>query len=156
MKTCSRCGIEKDVMDFQVRKASRDGLTASCKSCLSEYDKLRANNPDRVKARAEYAKTDAGREASRRASRKFYAEHKESALNSKAKWAEKNPKKRKVHGIVAYAIRTGYLVKHPCIICGDKESHAHHCDYDKPLDVMWLCSMHHGEWHSKNGEGKNG
>lgn len=39
----------------------------------------------------------------------------------------------------------------PCEVCGsDYRIHRHHPDYDKPLEVMFLCSKHHQEWHSKN------
>jgi hypothetical protein len=41
MKPCSRCGVTKPLTEFQVRRASRDGLTASCKLCLRAYDSSR-------------------------------------------------------------------------------------------------------------------
>ncbi len=41
MKTCSRCGVAKPLTEFQVRRASPDGLTASCKACLRAYDRSR-------------------------------------------------------------------------------------------------------------------
>jgi hypothetical protein len=41
------------------------------------------------------------------------------------------------------AIRKGILTKKPCLVCGKAEVHAHHPDYSKPLDVLWLCRKHH-------------
>lgn len=67
----------------------------------------------------------------------------------------RNPKKYSAHSKVAYAIKIGTLVKQPCEVCGCENTHAHHCDYDKPLDVMWLCPEHHHDWHRLNGEGLN-
>ena len=44
-----------------------------------------------------------------------------------------------------------YLPLQPCEVCGvDKNIHRHHPDYDKPLEVMYLCPLHHARWHSKN------
>lgn len=139
-KTCTRCGEEKQTALFQKRKASKDGLTASCKACLSEYDKSRANLPHRVEARKAYAKTESGIKAGNKARRK---------------WIERNPIKRSAHILVGNAIRDGRLKRMPCEICGDGKSHGHHDDYAKPLDVRWLCDKHHNEWHAENGEGAN-
>jgi hypothetical protein len=41
MKSCSRCRVVKPLTEFQVRKASPDGLTAACKTCLRVYDRQR-------------------------------------------------------------------------------------------------------------------
>lgn len=47
-------------------------------------------------------------------------------------------------------INKGKIVKLPCQVCGNIEVEAHHPDYSKPLDVKWLCIMHHrmehGTW----------
>jgi hypothetical protein len=44
----------------------------------------------------------------------------------------------------------------PCEVCRTTEKiHAHHDDYAKPLNVRWLCSAHHSQWHAKNGEALN-
>lgn len=45
------------------------------------------------------------------------------------------------------AVRDGVLEKQPCAICGSASSEAHHEDYDKPLDVIWLCRAHHAQTH---------
>ena len=59
--------------------------------------------------------------------------------------------------MVNYAIRSKKLFKEPCEVCGtDKNIHAHHDDYLKPLNVRWLCAVHHKQWHDKNGEALNG
>jgi hypothetical protein len=47
---------------------------------------------------------------------------------------------------VQRAIKNGLLIKQPCLICGE-DSESHHPDYSRPLDVIWLCRMHHRETH---------
>lgn len=44
-------------------------------------------------------------------------------------------------------LRRGKLSKKPCEICGNEESEMHHEDYDKPLDVIWLCVRCHSAIH---------
>lgn len=48
---------------------------------------------------------------------------------------------------VQHAVRTGKLKKTPCEVCGKTRVHAHHRDYDRPLEVQWLCTIYHGEAH---------
>lgn len=139
-KTCTSCKMEKTTNHFQVRRASKDGLTSRCKACLSIYDKSRANNPNRVKARIKYSKTERGKEAARKA---------------KKKYSEKHVVKRAAHIMTGNAIRDGKIKKGKCEICGSVHVNAHHDDYSKPLDVRWLCPKHHKQWHLENGEGMN-
>lgn len=56
------------------------------------------------------------------------------------------------------AVERGIVVrKHQCEECGDTgvfedgrtAIQAHHPDYNKPLEVMWLCQPCHYEWHKK-------
>ncbi|KKM14635.1 hypothetical protein LCGC14_1704220 [marine sediment metagenome] len=141
MKHCNTCDTSKQNDDFHKRAASIDGLAARCKSCQSEYDKTRANKPHRIMARREYARTEAGKQA---------------ATKAKVSYIQRNPTKRQAHNQVANALRDGRLEKQPCEVCGEKEVHAHHDDYAKPLDVRWLCNKHHNEWHRIHGEAANG
>lgn len=147
---CKGCGSDKDPSLFYSSNKSK------CKECVKtavkknrvdnidhyrEFDRNRANDPDRVAARLDYQKTDAGKAAGAKA---------------KKKYIELNPKKRSVHVKVGNAIRDGYLIKQNCEVCQtDKMIVAHHCDYDKPYEIMWLCAQHHSDWHAENGEALN-
>lgn len=48
---------------------------------------------------------------------------------------------------VRNALRRGQLVRLPCK-CGNMKSEAHHHDYSKPLEVMWVCKSCHRELHA--------
>jgi hypothetical protein len=114
MKACTRCALVKPDTDFQVRKASKDGLTASCKECLRVYDRRRGFH-----GRREYA----------------------------AEYRAKHPDRRKAHIALNNALRDGRITALPCLICG-AEAQAHHTHYDAPLDVVWLCPVHHKQAHA--------
>ncbi len=45
--------------------------------------------------------------------------------------------------IYSEAIRKGQLVRKPCVVCGKIKVDGHHSDYAKPLDVVWVCRLHH-------------
>ena len=68
---------------------------------------------------------------------------------SNAKWQAKNRDKYIAHKRVETAIKSGRLSPKPCERCGEtKAVHAHHDDdYSKPLEVIWLCAIHHRERH---------
>ena len=65
---------------------------------------------------------------------------------------------QKTWNITEKAIKRGRLIPKPCEVCGltgtmkDGRNliQAHHDDYNKPLDVRWLCQEHHHEWHKNN------
>jgi hypothetical protein len=37
----------------------------------------------------------------------------------------------------------GLLTRKPCTVCGAVPAEGHHTDYDRPLDVVYLCVRHH-------------
>lgn len=60
----------------------------------------------------------------------------------------KNRHKTRAHGLVKKALASGELIRQPCERCGATEwVEAHHEDYSKPLDVVWLCSSCHKQRH---------
>ena len=86
----------------------------------------------------------------RAASDSYQRRNPERIAAHKAEWEARNPEKRKAHHAVNNAVRDGRLVKLPCEKCGStKRVHGHHDDYSKPLEVRWLCPLHHGELRRK-------
>ena len=135
IKKCTCCGETKPLAEYQKRAMSKDGVTASCKSCLSKRDANRFKNDPRVKDRHRvYQSTEAG---------------KESANRSRKKWLGENPEKRAAHVILGNRIRDGKITKpESCEKCGASgRIEGHHHDYSKPLDVTWLCRMCHVAQH---------
>lgn len=102
--------------------------------------------------------------------KEYYAQNKEAILERQKKWDRKHiaahrkaqRRYQAIHKVeiskkygqasdyVRKAIKQGSLRKKFCEICGEQKVEAHHCDYNKPLDVMWLCKKHHAEWHRNN------
>ena len=59
-------------------------------------------------------------------------------------------KEHKVRVQTGQAIRTGKVQRQPCEIRNCKaRAEAHHEDYNKPLDVRWLCAKHHDHRHAE-------
>lgn len=59
-------------------------------------------------------------------------------------------KRLRAWNAVHAAIARGELKRGPCEICGEERTDAHHDDYDKPLDVRWLCARHHRRAHRES------
>lgn len=45
-------------------------------------------------------------------------------------------------------VSRGKVEKGVCEVCGELEVQGHHNDYNKPLEVRWLCKKHHKELHN--------
>lgn len=72
---------------------------------------------------------------------------KENGYPSEKKHKEKYPEKyraRQAHNAFIYR---GKIKREPCIVCGEIKSQAHHEDYSKPHDIIWLCGIHHKKVH---------
>lgn len=62
-------------------------------------------------------------------------------------------RKANAHRLVKEALESGRVTRKACEREGcDYKGKiiAHHEDYDKPLDVIWLCPSHHSEAHGRN------
>lgn len=50
------------------------------------------------------------------------------------------------------AVASGKIEKGNCARCASPLVHAHHEDYTKPLEVIWLCPYHHSERHRERAQ----
>ena len=134
MKICSRCKSEKDDSDFRKCPHHSDGLHSWCRKCAREAARLlRLNDPTRPKAAvAKWRNKNPNWE------KQHYIDIR-----------KRNPEKLRARGIVTQLVFQGRMTRLPCETCGNPLTHAHHDDYDKPLEVRWLCAKHHGELHRK-------
>jgi len=145
MKDCTQCGKKKELSEFSVNRAKEDGLNNWCRACMSDYQKAR-----RVRANASRPEGWKQKTKDKSSYMKAWTEAHPGAMTAyKKAWWDKHRDRLLVKEKVRYAIRTGKLVKQPCWTCGEEKVEAHHPDYDKPLDVIWLCRKHHLEIHKK-------
>lgn len=69
------------------------------------------------------------------------------------KWALEKRMKHAARKRLQYAVKTGKLVKADyCEYsdCTTPITEAHHPEYDKPLEVLWLCREHHLKLHNES------
>lgn len=80
-------------------------------------------------------------------------QNRESAAKNYSKRLEydrhRDPVKVAARNKVRDLIFRGKMERKPCEVCGKPNSHAHHEDYARPLEVKWLCPKHHKEAHAK-------
>jgi hypothetical protein len=140
-KTCFKCKAVKPLTEFYKHAQMADGHLNKCKECnkkdvlehrlknlyrIRKYDRERGKNAERIKASTEITKA----------------------------WRAEDKRRCAAHNAVARAIKSGSLVRNKCIRCSEPKTVAHHEDYDKPLDVMWLCQPCHKTRHKELLNGK--
>lgn len=56
--------------------------------------------------------------------------------------------RKKARRITNNLIKSGKLKKGFCVVCGSSEVFAHHEDYSRPDDIIWICENHHKLYHN--------
>jgi ribosomal protein S27AE len=108
------------------------------------YKKYAASPKGRARA-LKYQATEKGRAANKRY-RTSDGYRVLTRVNVK-QWRKRNRIPTRVWYKVRDAKKDGKLVRQPCEVCGSPKTHAHHDDYARPLEVRWLCALHHVKWH---------
>ena len=136
MKNCFKCNTVKLLSEFYTHPRMSDGHVNKCKECYKNdstanrnkniekvraYDRARSKEPERIKAITEITRA----------------------------WRAEDSRRVLAHSSVARAVRSGGLVRQPCCRCGAEKTVAHHEDYDKPLEVIWLCQPCHKQRHKE-------
>lgn len=135
-KTCFKCNKLKELSEFYKHGKMADGHLNKCKECAKKdihesrhylhrnrvlsYDLERAKTQKRIENRSKHVKI----------------------------WCNSHRKERLAQQKAYRAYKSGKIKKLPCFICGSEKTVAHHCDYDAPLDVVWLCQAHHKQAHA--------
>jgi hypothetical protein len=135
-KPCKKCGELLPLLEFYKHQKMADGHLNFCKACVRsrvanhrnenldacrQYDRERALNPLRKKQ-----------------------------LRERFDRLRSDPVRLKTWRVTSNAIRNGKLVRpSSCSSCKCLcKPEAHHENYEKPLDVIWLCRSCHCKLHS--------
>ena len=121
MKKCTKCFKEKSVDEFYKQTKHKDGLQYECKDCH------------------------------RKGMDDWRGLNKDKISGYAKKYNRNNPHKCRAKEAVKRAIKSGKLVRGPCIVCGDSNSQGHHESYLKEdrLKIVLLCQIHHKQRHMK-------
>lgn len=147
MKPCIKCLETKPLSEFYAHSGMRDGHLNKCKVCTRHASDQRQKRLNATDPEWRERELERQREKTKKARSEGKFPNRKASQKSKALYALRNPLKRKARQLVANAIRDGKLQRKPCSECGALNAEAHHHDYSKPLDVIWLCDTHHKAIH---------
>lgn len=144
MNTCRGCLQTKNLTDFYRHAQMGDEHLNYCRACVrARVSKHRAENLERIQAydrgrgQLEHRKTAVAARAPRYASAQAGSE-----------WGKRNRQKTAAQVRLRRAVKKGIIAVQLRERCGYGIGvQAHHEDYSKPLDVIWLCTKRHGERH---------
>lgn len=130
MKTCFKCDAEKPLGEFYTHPEMADGHLNKCKECAKK-DARKNGQKEHVKARDRERNKLPHRKADRYKHQKMHR------------------KEANARNAVYEAVKSGKLKKpNTCEECNKKcDPDGHHDDYEKRLDVRWLCRSCHAHHH---------
>lgn len=147
-KKCGRCQEVKSVSQFNLRRNhGRDRFAGYCRPCqaIRYQEWIADNHSHKIESMRKWS-------AQNREHIKEYDSHYKKlphVVQRTYRRVRQDPKyelKITARRAVAKALASGDLKRQPCK-CGNPRSEAHHPDYNKPLEVVWLCRGCHRAEH---------
>ena len=130
---CVKCDSSKPISDFYLSRIRKSRATGECIDCVCKQVNAADQKPHR---------------------RAWFTSEEFKLLNIDKlnSYNAKYPRRYAVRQETQAAIKRGRLVKAThCEKCNSTDRiEAHHDDYNKALDVRWLCKRCHGFWHRYN------
>ena len=151
-KPCTKCGEVKTLENYGLKVSNKKDRRAECNECRKKY---RVQNRQQISV-----KTNAWRKAHweqylEKSRLRRRSKTKEQRHDEYMRSVEKHGRKKlNARRSVAYHVGKGNLKRLPCQVCGSQRSQAHHEDYDRRLDVIWLCAQCHADRHRKKAEAR--
>ena len=154
MKICFKCKQEKSIDCFYKHSGMKDGHLNKCIDCtkkdtfgITDEDIEKRKKRDRNRKNA-----DIRVENNKKRLQLLKIENPEKyekIQQQKRDWNVKNKHKKNAHLKVQRAIIKGSIIRlYNCEHCNtDDKLQAHHNDYNKPLEVIWLCIKCHAKEH---------
>jgi len=147
-KKCSKCKEVKPAKDFYRNRSTNDGRDCYCTECKLAHAS-RYKGEKRSERMRKYYIENRERIVAQTKGYRQTAKGRKTALAAAKRHKENYPERIKSRSISYNAIKNGNLkVPETCSKCpSSKEIQAHHEDYSKPLDVIWMCRTCHMEHH---------
>ena len=138
-QVCILCKVEKPLTDYYAHPQMKNGRLGRCKVChRAEISRNRNENIDRIR---EY-----DRKRNKDPMRMALHKKKNQRMN-------KRPFFMSAHNALTRAVAKGTVLRpdhcSKCLI--DCVPQGHHDDYEKPLEVLWLCPICHAQRHKELG-----
>lgn len=159
VKQCSKCKMTKPESGFHKKVTSKNGLHSNCKECRKKYyeenkEKIKAKqktwhneNKERLnaKTRQRYNNSEQYRQRKQDNHRKWRENNSDKVKARNEEYQKKYPERNRAIVVVYRALKRGAIARpERCINCNVVKSlDAHHEDYNKPLEVVWLCKSCH-------------
>jgi len=138
---CTRCKTEFNPTAGQIKKCW--WYCAQCRSVANRESR------ERRRAAGTYAPAGHTKEYYHRADVRAKKTVRDR-IRSRKRWEDPLERSKKLaRRRLQRAVENGLITPLPCAECGEKRTEAHHPDYAKALEVVWLCVSCHRRVHGR-------